>query len=121
PLTIERGRQVDQPEELGTIAIGIAATMRTRELGRRFPRRVPLEWRLSQQHTELGDGGGESQIVLELGLLVGNGDGQETARISVGILVPHLDGHQLAGSRAGSGRGGVILYRIPRGGGGLFC
>lgn len=83
-MTIERGPQVDQPDELGTMAIGIAASMRTRELGRRFPRRVSLEWRLSQQHTELGDRRGESQVVLELGLLVGNRDGREMARISVG-------------------------------------
>src|SRR3982751_272712 len=81
-LAIERRREIEQADEFALIAIGVAATIRARELCRLLPRCVSLECRLTQQHTELRDRGGKAKVALDLCRAIRDRHRQEAARVA---------------------------------------
>ena len=59
---VERGREIDEPDELGAVAVRIVATMLLGERTRRRPRRLALVLGLAQQEPELCDRRREAKV-----------------------------------------------------------
>src|SRR5205085_676274 len=87
---ILEGRGVDHAEKIAAIAFGVAAERLLRELAHLVVRRVAFELRVAQQHAQLGDRGGEAQVVRgrgDVAVRVSERTGDQLARLAVRLLV----------------------------------
>src|SRR6188508_3122603 len=91
---LERTSQFHQPDELGTVAVLVLASMLPGERDGLFPRCQALEFRAAEQHPELGNGRCKPQVCRHPLRSVANRELEELARLPVRRLVSHLDVHQ---------------------------
>ena len=118
---VERGGELDEPDELGAVAVGIVAAMPPGERPAPWPRsRRPLNSELRSSMPELRDSGGEAEVAASRRPLRSrNRDARQLAGVAVRLLVADLDRHQLVGlSRSRVRRFGrsLILQRIDAAG-----